>query len=98
MINHGIILAGGNGKRLRPFTQAINKSLLNINGKAVIDYPINTLKEMGVKNISVILGGDHFSQICSYIENGERYGVNFNFLFQGEAKGISHAINLCKNY
>jgi len=98
MAKHGIILAGGQGTRLLPFTQAINKSLLNVNGKAVIDYPINTLKQMGVENVSIILGGDHFEQVVNYLQDGSRYEMNFNYVFQGAPKGIAQAINLCKNY
>jgi glucose-1-phosphate thymidylyltransferase len=97
-IKHGVILLGGNGTRLQPFTKAINKSLLNINGKAVVEYPINTLKQMGVENVSIILGGDHFSQPISFLQDGSQYGMNFNFLYQGQPKGISQAINLAKNF
>ena len=97
-MKNGIILAGGKGTRLLPFSQAINKGLLNINGKAVIDYPLNTLKQLGVSNVSIILGGDHFEQIVNYLQDGDRYGMNFNYVYQGEPKGISQAINICKRF
>jgi glucose-1-phosphate thymidylyltransferase len=97
-VKHGVILAGGEGTRLLPFTQAINKSLLNINGKAVIDYPINTLKQMGVENVSIILGGSHFEQIVNYLQDGSRYEMNFHYVYQGVPRGISQAISLCKEY
>lgn len=97
-VKNGIILAGGNGTRLQPHTFAINKSLLNINGKAVIDYPLNTLKQMGVENVSVILGGEHHNQVVNYLQDGKRYGLKFNFLFQKEANGISAAISLCERF
>ena len=93
----GIILAGGTGSRLFPLTQVVNKHLLGVNGKFIIDYPINTLKQMGVENVTVILGGAHFSQIVGYLQDGSRYGMNFNYVYQGEPKGIAHAISLCKN-
>jgi glucose-1-phosphate thymidylyltransferase len=97
-IKHAVILAGGHGTRLYPLTKAINKSLLSINGKAIIDYPINTLKQIGIENVSIILGGSHHEQVVNYIEDGERYGMNFNYLFQGAPKGISQGINLAKNF
>lgn len=95
-MKNGIILAGGTGSRLSPLTQVVNKHLLGINGKFIIDYPINTLKQMGVENVTVILGGAHFSQIVGYLQDGTRYGMNFNYVYQGEPKGIAHAISLCK--
>lgn len=96
MIKNGIILAGGTGSRLFPLTHVVNKHLLSLDGKFIIDYPINTLKNMGCENITIILGGAHFSQVVGYLQDGSRYGVNFNYVYQGEPKGIAHAINLCK--
>ncbi len=97
-MRNGIILSGGNGTRLAPLTQVVNKHLLGVNGKFVIDYPINTLKEMGCQNITVVLGGDHFAQVAGYLQDGSRYGLNLNYVYQAEPKGIAHAINLCKRF
>lgn len=98
MIKNGVILAGGTGSRLYPLTHVVNKHLLGVSGQFIIDYPINTLKQMGVENITVILGGAHFSQVVGYLQDGNRYGLNFNYVYQGDPKGISHAISLCKRY
>ncbi len=97
-MKNGIILAGGTGSRLFPLTHVVNKHLLGVDGKFIIDYPINTLKQMGVENVTVILGGAHFSQVVGYLQDGARYGMNFNYVYQGEPKGIAHAISLCKRY
>lgn len=98
MIKNGIVLAGGTGSRLFPLTHVVNKHLLGVNSQFIIDYPINTLKQMGVENVTVILGGAHFSQVVGYLQDGNRYGLNFNYVYQGDPKGISHAISLCKRY
>lgn len=95
----GIILAGGEGTRLAPFTNITNKSLFPINKKFVIDYPLNTLKEIGVRDLMVVLGGSHFSQIVSYIKDGRELGFDsVQYCYQGKALGIAHAINLCKSF
>ena len=97
-MKNAILLAGGKGTRLQPITHAINKSLINVNGKAIIDFPLASLKQLGVENVCIILGGDHFEQVVNYLQDGERYGMSFNYVFQGEPKGISQAINLCKRF
>lgn len=98
MIKNGILLSGGNGTRLAPLTRVVNKHLIDVNGKFIIDYPINTLKQMGVENLTVILGGNHFSQVVDHLKDGREIGMNINYLYQGEAKGIAQAINLCQRF
>lgn len=69
-----VILAGGLGMRLRPFTQVIPKPLLPIGEKAVLEIQIEHLKEHGFDEI--FLATNYKSD---YIENffgdGSRYGV-----------------------
>lgn len=97
-MKNGIILAGGTGSRLFPLTHVVNKHLLGVNGQFIIDYPINTLKQMGVENLTVILGGSHFSQVVDHLKDGSRYGMKFNYVYQGAASGIAQAINLCQRH
>jgi glucose-1-phosphate thymidylyltransferase len=97
-MKNGIILAGGNGTRLYPLTHVVNKHLLGVDGKFILDYPIQTLKQMGVENLTVVLGGSHFSQVVDHLKDGHAFGMNVNYVYQGEAKGIAQAINLCKPY
>lgn len=98
MIKNGIILAGGTGTRLQPLTHVLNKHLLGVNGKFILDYPINTLKQMGVENLTVVMGGNHFSQVVDHLKDGANFGVRCNYVYQGEAKGIAQAVNLCQRY
>lgn len=97
-MKNGILLSGGSGTRLMPLTQVVNKHLLGVNGKFIIDYPLDTLKKMGCQDVTVILGGNHYSQVTGYLGDGSRYGLNFNYVYQSEPKGIAHAINLCKRF
>jgi glucose-1-phosphate thymidylyltransferase len=97
-MRNGIILAGGTGSRLMPLTQVVNKHLLGVNGKFIIDYPIQSLKNMGCEDVTVILGGDHYPQVIGYLGDGSRYGLNFNYVYQAKPAGIAQAINLCKRF
>ncbi|MCF7900319.1 phosphocholine cytidylyltransferase family protein, partial [Candidatus Babeliales bacterium] len=51
-----IILAAGEGKRLKPLTDNIPKTLIEINGETILERSINTLKECGIKNVIVVAG------------------------------------------
>jgi len=97
MIKHGVLLAGGNGTRMRPFSNFFNKALVPVNDKFLIDYPIQTLKDAGVSELCVVLGGEHFAQIAAYLKDGADFGMNISYVFQREPLGIAHGINLTKN-
>lgn len=97
-ITHGVLLTGGSGTRLAPFNSYVSKHLLNVAGKPIIDYPIQTLKQMGITDLTVVLGSNHSGQLVNYIGDGSQYGLNINYCFQREPKGISQAVNLTKRY
>lgn len=94
-VKTGIILTGGLGTRLQPFTTLVNKHLVPVYDKFVVDYPMQTLVKIGVKNLSVVLGGPHFSQIVSYLKDGSEFGMSINYVYQDKPSGIAQAINLC---
>ena len=53
MIDSGIILAAGLGTRMKEFTKKIPKSLIRVNGKPMIDYAIEILESLKIKNIYI---------------------------------------------
>ena len=50
----GVILAGGLGSRLRPLTNVTNKHLLPIYDRPMIFYPLQTLVDAGIRDLSLI--------------------------------------------
>ena len=53
---NAIIIAAGSGKRISNDVKDVPKSLINVNGKPIIDYQIEVLKQVGIENIIVITG------------------------------------------
>lgn len=94
----GIILAGGSGTRLAPMTDINNKHLLYVHGKMIIDYPVQTILNAGITDLRVVLGGNHFSQVVSYLKDGSDFGLNITYTYQKKPSGIAQAINLCKDF
>lgn len=95
-MRNGILLTGGTGSRLLPATQTTNKHLLDVCGRMLIDYPIETLRRMGVENLTVIVGSSHSGQILDYLRDGAAHGLRVAYLYQSEPRGISHAFNLAR--
>lgn len=51
-----IIIAAGSGQRISKYVKSIPKSLINVNGKAIIDYQIRALKQAGINEIIIVTG------------------------------------------
>lgn len=94
----GIILAGGNGTRLRPLTLATNKHLLPIYDKPMIYYPLQTLKDAGITDIMIITSGEHAGNVFKLMGSGKDFGVKFTYRVQDIAGGLPHAIALAEDF
>ncbi|WP_428324970.1 glucose-1-phosphate thymidylyltransferase [Nitrosopumilus sp.] len=94
----GIILHGGHGTRLRPLTHTGPKQLLPIANKPMSQYCIESMKEAGVTDIAIIIGGVGSNKVSEFYGNGEKFGVKITYVKQDNPKGIAHAIGLCKDF
>jgi len=94
----GIILHGGHGTRLRPLTHTGPKQLLPIANKPMSQYCIESIREAGITDIAIIIGGLGSNKVKEYYENGENFGVNLTYIEQDHPRGIAHAIRLCKEF
>ena len=94
----GIILHGGHGTRLRPLTHTGPKQLLPIANKPMSQYCIESIKEAGITDIAIIIGGLGANKVRECYGNGENFGVNITYVEQDEPRGIAHAIRLCKEF
>jgi glucose-1-phosphate thymidylyltransferase len=88
----GVVLAGGSGTRLRPYTFAINKHLLPVFDRPMVAFPIQTLRGLGVREVGVVTGADHVQAFHKVLGNGDRYGVTLSILPQDGPKGVAHAL------
>ncbi|AEO93568.1 gp309 [Bacillus phage G] len=94
----GIILAGGMGSRLMPLTDIVNKFLLPVYNKPLIEYSIDSLKQAGITEIAVILGRKSAGHTIEYLKSGQKYGVNFTYFFQEEPLGVAHALSYAEGF
>jgi len=94
----GIILHGGHGTRLRPLTHTGPKQLLPIANKPMSQYCIESIRDAGITDIAIIIGGLGANKVREYYGNGENFGVNITYIEQDEPRGIAHAIRLCKEF
>ena len=90
-----VILAGGLGTRLKPFTQAIPKSLLPIGEKAVLEIQIQRLAAYGFKQI-YIAANYKADYIQTFVGDGSRLGVQVSLSKEEKPLGTCGALSLLK--
>jgi len=94
----GIIIAGGNGTRLRPLTRVTNKHLLPVFNKPMVFYPLETLVAAGITEILLLSGVEHAGHFLSLLGSGKEFGVRFSYEVQEEAGGIAQALGLAEDF
>ena len=94
----GIILHGGHGTRLRPLTHTGPKQLLPIGNKPMSEYCVESIRDCGISEIAIIIGGISSNKVKEYYGDGSEFNVKITYIEQDKPKGIAHAINLCKEF
>lgn len=92
-----VILAAGQGTRLRPITLTMPKPLVPVANKWLIAYAIDMLKGAGLTDIGIVVHSLE-SSICTTLRDGKVLGVNISYIVQTEQLGLAHAINLCRDF
>jgi len=90
----GVILCGGEGKRLRPLTYYFQKTMIPVGRKQkpLLEYIVKLLKYHGIKDLVLLVGYKH-EQIVNYFENGERFGVKISYIVDSpKYKGTGGAL------
>ena len=90
-----VILAAGEGQRLRPFTVTKPKAMLSIAGKPILQYVVEALEQNGIREV-VIVVGYHREQIFDYLGMGEQFGIDITYVTQEKQLGTAHALSQVK--
>lgn len=94
----GVILAGGKGTRLGCLTKVMNKHLLPICSKPMIQYSVEKMVSAGIKQILIVTGGEHFGSIAEYLGSGRNFNCDFSYRIQDNAGGIAEALKLADGF
>lgn len=93
----GLVLSGGKGSRLRPFTYTNAKQLVPIANRPVLFYALDQLVECGITDIGIIVG-DTADQVKAAVGDGSAFGADVTYIEQEAPLGIAHAVKTAREY
>jgi NDP-sugar pyrophosphorylase family protein len=91
-----VIMAGGKGTRLKPYTTSIPKPLVPVGDKAIIEILLNRLKKNGVDEVFICL--NHFAEmITAFLGNGNKFGLKINYSLEDRPLSTVAPLKLITN-
>jgi bifunctional UDP-N-acetylglucosamine pyrophosphorylase/glucosamine-1-phosphate N-acetyltransferase len=87
-----IVLAAGEGTRLKPITETISKVMIPVANKPLLEWTVDALRSI-VNEVLIVVRKDQ-ADILDYFADTPKV----RFVFQGQAKGTAHAIQCCEQY
>lgn len=101
MIKNAIILAGGKGERLRPYTNDRPKPMVEVGGKPILAYQLAQLTQAGITEV-VFACSYHHEAIQEHVGDGSEYGIKAKFSIEqtplGRGGGIKKAMKILENW
>jgi glucose-1-phosphate thymidylyltransferase len=93
----GVILAAGKGSRIEPLSLSFPKPMLPICNKPIIQYQIESMIDLGIKEIFIVCG-QLKEAFHKYFNGGEKLGVSIRYIEQEKPLGIAHALAKVEQY
>ncbi len=93
-----IVLCAGLGTRLRPLTFSTAKHLIPVANKPVLFFGIESLVEVGAREIGIIVSKESRSVIQNAVDDGQRWGACVTYIEQPEPRGLAHAAQCAESF
>ncbi len=95
-VKKAVILAGGKGTRMRPFTYEMPKPLIPVQDRPLVQYILDLLAKYNIRDVIFSIGylGE---KVKEHYGNGKKYGFNITYIEEEEALGTAGPLNLMKD-
>lgn len=87
-----ILLAAGEGSRLRPLTISKPKPMVRAANRPIAQYAVEALVANGVRDITMVVGYQR-AKLQTYFGDGKKFGANITYAFQEGLLGTAHAVS-----
>jgi UDP-N-acetylglucosamine diphosphorylase/glucosamine-1-phosphate N-acetyltransferase len=90
-LRQAIVLAAGEGERMRPLTTTHPKAMLPIGGKPLLEHLLGRAKEAGVERFVIVVGHQK-EKVMDHFGDGSGLGIEIEYVVQEERLGTGHAL------
>jgi glucose-1-phosphate thymidylyltransferase len=92
-----LVLSGGTGTRLRPFTYSMPKQLMPVAGRPVLHYCLQNIRDVGITSVGIIVG-QRDGQVEQAIGDGAALGLDISYLVQEAPLGLAHCVSIAEEF
>ncbi|WP_242911402.1 glucose-1-phosphate thymidylyltransferase [Actinomadura terrae] len=92
-----LVLAGGTGSRLRPFSHTTPKQLIPVANKPVLFHGLEALAAVGITEIGVIVNAGA-TAVRTAVGDGSAFGVDVTYVPQDEPRGLAHCVLIARDF
>ncbi|MBM9618470.1 glucose-1-phosphate thymidylyltransferase [Streptomyces zhihengii] len=92
-----LVLAGGTGTRLRPFSHTMPKQLIPVANKPVLVHILQDLRAQGLTEVGIVVGG-YAEDIAEALGDGRALGLRITYLPQDAPRGLAHGVAVAREF
>ena len=96
-IDRAVVLAAGRGTRMRELTNDVPKPMIEVRGKPVLQHIVEGLRDAGVRRVLIIVGY-HAETVRNFFGDGQRHGVDIEYVTQTVQDGTGRVVNLARSF
>jgi len=91
-----IILCAGYGKRMNPYTETCQKTMIPVHGKPLLEYIVEGLIRAGFNKLILVVGYRK-EQIMDHFKDGAHWNANIEYVVQENLNGTGGALLVCES-
>ncbi|MDP3964718.1 MAG: sugar phosphate nucleotidyltransferase [bacterium] len=95
-IRQAVVLAGGQGVKMRPFTYELPKTMIPVKGKPILQHILEQIRGVGITNIHVVIGRELGEKITHHFGDGSKLGLNLTYHTEKNPAGTAGALRTVK--